>query len=116
MTNSTPSSGSPAPTRALLSIKPQFAEAIFRGEKRFEFRRATFKRPVSSAVVYASSPVQRVIGEFDVVGVIVAPLETLWRKTRQFAGIEKRFFMSYFSGCELGYAIQIGGVRPYQEP
>lgn len=116
MTSSTPSSGSLTPTRALLSIKPRFAEAIFRGEKRYEFRRATFKRPVTSALVYSSSPVQKVIGEFDVLGVITAPLAALWRKTKQFAGIDRELFYSYFSGCDVGHAIEIGKTRTFTDP
>lgn len=31
---------------ALLSIKPEFAEAIFDGRKKFEFRKVIFKKNV----------------------------------------------------------------------
>ncbi len=55
--NSQQLSHSPKPTRALLSIRPQYADAIFRGEKRFEFRRAMFRKEVDVVVVYTTSPV-----------------------------------------------------------
>jgi len=51
----------------ILSIKPEYAFKIFNGTKLFEFRKAIFKNPaVKKVIVYASSPVQRVIGEFEI--------------------------------------------------
>ena len=51
----------------LLSIKPEFAEKIFDGTKKFEFRKTIFKNNnVQKVIVYASSPVQKVIGEFSI--------------------------------------------------
>ncbi len=103
-------------TRALLSIKPQFVDAILRGEKRFEFRRTTFSRKVDVVVIYATSPVKRVIAEFDVVDVIKASLPKLWRQTKDYAGIDKEFFFKYFDGLDKGNAIEIGEVRRYDTP
>ena len=49
-------------TNVLLSIKPEFAEKIFQGVKRYEFRKALFKnREVEKIIVYASAPVSKVI-------------------------------------------------------
>ena len=51
--------------KVLLSIKPQFAVKIFDGTKKFEFRKSIFKNSkINTVVVYASSPMQKVIGEF----------------------------------------------------
>jgi len=53
--------------KVLLSIKPKYAEMILSGEKKYEFRRAIFKKPgISKVVIYASSPVSKVIGEFEI--------------------------------------------------
>ena len=53
--------------KVVLSIKPEFAFKIFDGSKKFEFRKAIFKNNnVKSIIVYASSPVQKVIGEFEI--------------------------------------------------
>lgn len=102
--------------RALLSIKPEFASKIFEGEKKFEYRRIIFKKPVKFVVVYASSPVCRVIGEFEVEGLISDDLEKLWRKTKKHAGISEDYFYSYFSDKEKGHAIKIGSTRKYRKP
>ncbi len=111
------SSDSPKPTHALLSIKPQYAEAIFDGRKRFEFRRTIFRKPVDTVVVYVTSPTCLVAGEFEVAEIVSDSVgEDLWRRTSKHAGIDRECFFDYFEGCELGYAISIGCVRRYKKP
>ena len=107
---------SPKPIHALLSIKPRYAEAIFSGEKRFEFRRVGFKRAVSRVFVYSTSPVSRVAGEFRVETVITDNVDALWNRTKEFAGIERKHFFRYFAGRKVGHAIAIGAVRRYRRP
>ena len=59
--------GAQSPERvALLSIRPEYAEAIFAGRKTVEFRRAPLADDVSVVVVYVTQPVGRVIGWFTV--------------------------------------------------
>src|ERR1700730_16400244 len=103
-------------TRALLSIKPLYAEAIFRGEKRFEFRRAIFRKAVNIVVIYITSPTCLVVGEFDVTDVISDSVEDLWSRTSRHAGIDRDGFFDYFRGCDVGHAIAIGRVRKYRTP
>ncbi len=67
-------------------------------------------------VVYATIPVRQIVGEFDVVRIISGAPATLWRRTRQFAGIEEKLFFRYFQGRKIGYAIEIGEVRRYESP
>jgi predicted transcriptional regulator len=99
-----------------LSIRPEFAEAILRGEKRYEFRRRIFSRTVDIVVVYVTAPVSRVVGEFDVRSIISAPLPALWSRTKSQAGIDEAYFLSYFEGKDEGYAIEIGDFRAYEIP
>lgn len=104
-------------TSVLLSIKPEFVEKIFAGLKRYEFRRVIFKsKNVSRVVVYASHPVQRVVGEFDVDGILALDRRRLWQQTRQFAGIAKAYFDEYFADKETAYAIKIRSARRYPNP
>ena len=110
------SSGSAKRTHALLSIKPPYAEAIFRGEKLFEFRRAIFRRKVDVVVVYITSPVCQVVGEFDVKEILSDEVHGLWGRTYQSAGIGRELFFDYFSGCATAHAISIGEVRRYTRP
>ena len=107
---------SPRQTCALLSIKPPYAEAIFRGDKRFEFRRTIFRKPIDVVIVYTTSPVCQVVGEFDVEEVLADSVAGLWNRTNNYAGIDRSLFLEYFAGCHIGYAIAIGNVRRYRRP
>jgi hypothetical protein len=88
-TSPVPSSSSPMPTHALLSIKPVYAEAIFSGKKRFEFRRAIFKHNIKVVVVYITSPVGQVAGEFSVEDIITEDVDALSDRTESQAGIDR---------------------------
>lgn len=102
--------------KVLLSIKPEFAEKIFNGTKKYEFRRSVFKnRDVKTVVVYASSPVQQVIGEFEIDRILNHNLEELWQITKDYSGISEHFFFEYFDNKEKGYAIKIGKARRYKK-
>ena len=54
--------------KVILSIKPEFANKIFNGTKKFEFRRTLFKnKEIKMIIVYASAPISKVIGEFEII-------------------------------------------------
>jgi predicted transcriptional regulator len=101
--------------KVLLSIKPEFAEKIFDGTKKYEFRRSVFKnKNVRTVIVYASSPVQRVIGEFEIDTILNDKLQQLWNDTKDFSGISENFFFEYFNNKEKGYAIKIKNTKLYK--
>lgn len=103
--------------KVLLSIKPEFAELIFDGSKKYEFRKAIFKNPhIKTVVVYASFPVQLVIGEFDIDTILKDEPERLWRETREHSGISEEFFFDYFAERNIGFAIKVKKSRRYKNP
>lgn len=102
--------------KVLLSIKPEYADKIFNGEKKFEFRRSLFRNNnVTTVVVYASSPIQKVIGEFEIDKIINEDLARLWQKTKKYSGISEDFFYEYFKSKDKGYAIKIKKAIRYSE-
>lgn len=103
--------------KVVLSIKPEFADKIFDGSKKFEFRRSIFKNEdVKTVIVYASSPVKKVIGEFEIDSIIKEELESLWQMTSDYSGISKDYFDKYFFDKEAGYAIKIKSTKRYRQP
>jgi predicted transcriptional regulator len=103
--------------RVLLSIKPVYANLIFSGKKKFEFRRTIFKnQEVKTVVVYASTPIKKVIGEFEIDYILNDEINILWTKTQENAGINKDVFFQYFNGKEFGYAIKIKNLIKYEKP
>lgn len=102
--------------KVLLSIKPEFADKIFDGTKLYEFRRSIFKnRNIRTVVVYASSPVQRVIGEFEIDTILNNELQQLWNDTKDYSGISENFFFEYFNNKEKGFAIKIKKTKLYKK-
>ncbi|MBF4376590.1 ASCH domain-containing protein [Vibrio anguillarum] len=103
--------------KALLSIKPEFVEKIFSGEKLFEYRKAIFKRPeVKSVVIYSTMPEGLIVGEFEIGEILAKHPEDLWEQTKDVSGINKQFFDEYFINREVAYAIQIKKLKRYSKP
>ena len=101
----------------LLSIKPEFAFKIFDGSKKYEFRKSIFKRrDVKKIIVYASSPVQKVIGEFEIADILEDDTVAIWNRTRHSSGITKQFYDEYFINRDKAFAIQVGKVNRYNKP
>ncbi len=101
----------------LLSIKPEYVDRIFAGEKRFEYRRRLFAdRRVTTVVIYATAPVMRIVGEFEIKGIIEDTPLGLWEQTQDHSGITFAFFDQYFAGREKAFAIKVGRVRRYTQP
>ncbi len=103
--------------KVLLSIKPEFAFKIFDGEKKFEFRKVKFKNPdVKTVVVYASSPVQQVIGEFDIDQILSSSPNEIWELTKKYSGISEMYFHEYFENRLVAHAIKIINPKKYEVP
>lgn len=103
--------------KVLLSIKPEYAESILEGKKSFEFRKAIFKRSgIEKVVIYATMPVGKVVGEFDIDGILSMGPTELWEETQNAAGITQQFFDSYFMGREKAFAIKVKNPQRYKKP
>lgn len=103
--------------RVLLSIKPEYAFKIFDGTKKFEFRKVIFKNPnVKTVIVYASSPVQQVIGEFEIDDIFSLNPQVLWKMTKNHSGITEDFFYEYFADRKIAHAIKIKNIKKYLKP
>jgi predicted transcriptional regulator len=101
----------------LLSIKPGFAAQIFDGTKRYEYRKVTFaNQHVKTIFVYASAPIKKIIGRFEVDELLCETPSALWRLTSGYAGISRSSFLKYFSDCVTAFAIKIKSAELYNEP
>lgn len=94
----------------LLSIHPRHAEAILRGEKRVELRRAPIAANTTHVLLYATSPVRAVIGWFEVLGIDEASMTAIWNKYGSVSGISRSEHRSYFKGATRAFAIRV--ARP----
>jgi len=103
--------------KVLLSIKPEYADKILDGKKLYEFRKALPRASgVTTVVIYATKPVGKIVGEFDIEQFISKPPLELWSLTAEFSGITKRFFNEYFNGRDTAHAIKVRRARRYDKP
>ncbi|HHV26332.1 ASCH domain-containing protein [Anaerosalibacter bizertensis] len=103
--------------KVLLSIKPEYVQKIFEGEKKYEYRKRIFKRTdVESVIVYATKPVGKVIGEFEIAEILEGDPITIWEKTKKYSGIDKKSYIEYFKDNKKGFALSIKNTTIYQEP
>ena len=100
----------------LMSIKPEFAYKIFKGIKKFEYRKKVFNKTGVKVYVYASSPKKKIIGEFIVGNIICDTPEQLWERTKDGSGISEEFYFKYFKGKTKAYAIEVKNYILYDEP
>jgi len=100
----------------LFSIRPEYANAIFSGVKKFELRRAGPEIEQGSvAVVYASGRVQRIYGFFYIGRVLKGPPDEIWRlvTSRKDSGVTKEA-KKFIEGSRQAMAIEVVDPRPFQ--
>jgi len=107
---------SSSPVIALLSIKPNYANAILDGRKKVEFRKRPFKRAVTHVVIYATAPMKRIIGWFRTKRYEQMSPADLWERFATVGGISHDEFQAYFSGSESGVAIHVERPRRLKAP
>lgn len=101
----------------LLSIKPTFANLIMEGSKRVELRRAIPAQPISTIVIYSSSPVQAIVALADVSEIVEASPSRLWAISRDNGGgLTRAALLAYFKPKKAGYALMLQNVRVFVKP
>ena len=103
--------------KLLLSIKPKYVDAILAGTKRVEYRTRIRKDPeVTTALIYRSGDLKKIVAEFTIGGIIEGSPEQVWEQTKDFGGIEEKDYFRYFATRDIAYAYQICNLVIYPEP
>ena len=102
--------------KILLSINPEYSSQILQGIKKYEFRRQIAKRKVDEILIYSTSPEMKVVGSVKVNSVIKNTPQLLWEETKDYAGICKEKFFTYFKGKENAFAYKLGDVTIFNPP
>lgn len=101
---------------ALMAIRPVFAHAILNGTKLVEFRKRRLAADISRVLVYATSPVQRVIGAFSIERTVVAPPAEIWSSYGDVGVIERDAFDRYYSHVTSAVALKIRDAERFATP
>ena len=95
----------------LISIRPGFADAIFKGTKTVEVRR---KIPqISSGIrlwIYVTKPVGEVRGVARVAEIVEGDPNALWSACGPRTGLSRSEFNDYFSGSAKAYGLVLQDV------
>lgn len=93
---------------ALMSIQPQYAQAILRGEKLVELRKRPISNDVTHIIIYATMPVGAIIGAFRVAKQVTANIGKLWSEFGGDSCISFNEFHKYYRNKPQGTGIRIG--------
>lgn len=97
----------------LISIHPGYVDKIIAGEKRLEFRRSWAAYPATYMVIYATSPVQKIVAIAEIKEVHSGSRKKLWDLAKEKGGgISRRELFSYFAGSKRPVAIELININP----
>lgn len=99
----------------LMSIKPQYAEAIAKGKKIIEFRKKPIAKSVKRVYVYATSPIKRIIGYFDIENIVCDTPSSLWNSFSEYGCIPRNKYDEYYNGKDCAYGILIKQFHAFDE-
>lgn len=100
----------------LLSIHPEHVEKILLGKKKYEFRKVRCRNDIKKIIIYATSPIMRVVAEVEVTSVIEGSPQEVWLRTCKYAGVSESFFNQYYTGCKKAVAYELGEISTYSKP
>ncbi len=101
----------------LLSVKPKYAKKIVEGKKKYEFRRAIFKKQnIEKVYIYSSSPVSKIVAVFEIEKILKDSPEKIWTLCQDYAGISEKDFFDYFKNSNVAFAIEIEKIEVLEEP
>lgn len=97
----------PARRIALMSIHPEYAEALLDGTKTVELRRSRFANDISHILIYATSPVQKVLGWAKTGSIEEGSPTSIWEAHKNRTGIPRSVYRAYFQGSRRAIAIHV---------
>ncbi|MGZ9840102.1 ASCH domain-containing protein [Tsukamurella ocularis] len=99
-----------------MSIHPQYAAAIMSGKKRIEFRKRRLAPDILTVWVYATSPVQAVVGTFQIREVVELSPRLMWRRYGADGCIDKRAYDAYYKHHKTAVGLVIESFLPLDTP
>ena len=107
------SSQQPTGRAVLLSIKPKYADLIVAGSKTVELRRSWPSNDVGVMIIYASAPLQRLIGIALIKEIRECDFDTLWKISQTHGGgVTYDELEEYIGNKKQAYGVMLGRVVP----
>lgn len=104
------------PKSLLLPIHSVYADKIFAGSKKYEYRKRLCKGFIKKIYIYETVPVKKITGEVDVIRKLRDKKESLWELTHHAGGIGLEAYNQYFNRGIHACAYELGNARKYRQP
>ena len=97
----------------LISIKPQYAKKIFKGEKTIELRKSAPKKVSKGSymLIYVTAPVKELWGICKIENIIKDNPELLWENFGEKTGISKQEFNNYYEDYTNAFGIELKEIK-----
>ena len=103
--------------KVLMPIHPSYAFRILEGTKKYEYRKTRPKKSdVHTMLIYATSPIMKILGEVEIKEILEETPEHIWKQTSQYGGITKTSYDDYFKNRDKAIAIALGKVTSFKHP
>ena len=103
-------------TVALLSIDPEFANAILEGRKTVEFRKNRFSKSIKYVLLYSTMPEGFIVGLVELKRIHRAAPSSLWQSFGSRGCIVEERFFNYYKNNSSGVALEIENVWKLKTP
>lgn len=104
-------------SKILMPINPIHVEKIMSGTKKYEYRKILPKKTnIDTMLIYSTSPIKKVIGEAEILEIIIDNKEIVWNKTKDNSGINKEFYDKYYQNKDFAVAYKLGKIKKYDNP
>lgn len=101
---------------ALYPIKPIYAERILSGKKKIELRKKLPTKNIKYILIYATSPISKIIGYAEVTHMEKYNKFDLWEKNSTSLGISEESYLEYYDNCLTACAINLGAAFAFIKP
>ena len=99
----------------ILSIKPQYVEQIFNGNKTIELRKSLPSAKIGDTIiVYSTVPVKAIVGICKIDNIIVETPENIWLKYSNKLGISDKEFWEYYKNSDKSIGIFISKICKFE--
>ena len=102
--------------KILFSINPEHVNNILSGKKQVEYRKIKCRQKVDTVLIYSTAPIQRVVAQAHLKNVLIDKPEHIWERTKDRAGITRKFYRTYFSRSKYAVAYELENVEIFSEP
>lgn len=102
--------------KILISIKPEYANKILIGSKKYEYRKVHLKANINKMVLYVTFPIMKIVGEMEIVDILENDPQSIWETTKNHSGSSKALYDKYYKNKDLAIAYKIGRVTRYNNP